>query len=633
MLRPRPWRIVAFVFVAIGVAGVALILWGPKLRAYRQPPVARALPEVSDTPTNGDPLPTLATSSTLVAGSPVAQEYAALDPARDGWTSESVHEHIEAQMKQLGKLLAHPTRWDADQVAELAAADFSSGSLRPEPLVSVFDADPFSVMRSLPDAANDNRRYQGAQGWIAALRELIEPLHDTSALRLDVKIFHVELEDELATSHAYIVLSGLGSTRSIQQNATWQCGWRVAQGDAAPQLRSVIVKEFEQVTARTDSGPPFLDCTLAVLGGNACFAQQLVPGIDHWTSRIPQGLGMYIDGWSGLAIGDVNGDDLDDLYVCQPGGLPNRLFVQNPDGTATDVAASYRVDWLDRSAAALLVDLDNDSWQDLVIAIQGGVLIMQNEGGAAFRLRQAVRTTGQPYSLAAADFNDDGRVDIYVCCYNDGSRAVQQGGLGVPVPYYDANNGAPNVLLRNDGSFVLADVTAEVGMDVNNRRFSYACAWEDFDNDGDQDLYVANDFGRNNLYRNDGGHFADVAAAVGVEDVGSGMSVSWSDYDGDGWMDLYVGNMFSAAGWRVTYQRQFNPSLTDESLALMRRLARGNTLFQNAGDGTMRDVSFEAGVTMGRWAWSSNFVDINNDGRDDLVIANGFVTGSKADDL
>jgi hypothetical protein len=74
---------------------------------------------------------------------------------------------------------------------------------------------------------------------------------------------------------------------------------------------------------------------------------------------------------------------------------------------------------------------------------------------------------------------------------------------------------------------------------VNNQRFSYAAAWDDYDQDGDFDLYVANDFGRNNLYRNDRTGFEDVADELGVEDTGSGMSVSWGDVNGDGWMDLY----------------------------------------------------------------------------------------------
>ena len=84
------------------------------------------------------------------------------------------------------------------------------------------------------------------------------------------------------------------------------------------------------------------------------------------------------------------------------------------------------------------------------------------------------------------------------------------------MPYHDANNGGRNVLLRNDGRWRFSHATVRAGLDVKNRRFSYAAAWEDFDNDGDQDLYVANDFGRNNLYRNDSGRFTDIAAAAAM---------------------------------------------------------------------------------------------------------------------
>ena len=151
--------------------------------------------------------------------------------------------------------------------------------------------------------------------------------------------------------------------------------------------------------------------------------------------------------------------------------------------------------------------------------------------------------------------------------------------------------------------------------------------------DGDLDLYVANDYGRNCLYRNDGGHFSDVAATAGVEDIAAGMSVSWCDYNGDGRPDLYVGNMFSSAGERIAYQRRFQPGADDEVRRQFQRHARGNTLFENTGEGTFRDVSLDRDVTMGRWAWGSPFVDINNDGRPDLLVANGYITGEDTRDL
>jgi hypothetical protein len=170
---------------------------------------------------------------------------------------------------------------------------------------------------------------------------------------------------------------------------------------------------------------------------------------------------------------------------------------------------------------------------------------------------------------------------------------------------------------------------------AGNNRYSFAAAWADYDSDGDQDLYVANDFGRNNLYRNNGdGTFTDVAAEAGVDDLAAGMSASWADYDGDGNLDLYVGNMWSSAGQRVTDQPEFDATTTDPKLKeLFQRHARGNSLFRNRGDGTFEDVSERLGVTMGRWAWACDFADLDNDGRQDLYVQNGYITGAALDDL
>jgi len=149
-------------------------------------------------------------------------------------------------------------------------------------------------------------------------------------------------------------------------------------------------------------------------------------------------------------------------------------------------------------------------------------------------------------------------------------------------------------------------------------------------------LYVANDYGRNNLYENAEGRFRDVAAKLGVEDISAGMSAAWGDYNGDGWMDLYVSNMWSSAGNRVAYQRNFHATVDDATRKTLQRHARGNSLFANRlgeGQSQFDDVSVESSVTLGRWAWSSQFADINNDGREDLYVANGFITQEDTGDL
>jgi len=145
---------------------------------------------------------------------------------------------------------------------------------------------------------------------------------------------------------------------------------------------------------------------------------------------------------------------------------------------------------------------------------------------------------------------------------------------------------------------------------------------------------VANDFGRKNLYRSNGnGTFTDVAAQAGVEDVGAGMSVCWFDYDNDGNQDLYVTDMWSAEGQRVSAQDVFMKDAPEEVRALLRKHANGNSLFHNQGDGHFSDASASGGGQMGRWSWSGDAWDFDHDGYPDLYIANGMISGPNRRDL
>jgi hypothetical protein len=181
-----------------------------------------------------------------------------------------------------------------------------------------------------------------------------------------------------------------------------------------------------------------------------------------------------------------------------------------------------------------------------------------------------------------------------------------------------------------------------VGLDHHNDRWTVAAAWEDYDRDGDLDLYLANDYGRNNLYRceslPDGRiHFRDIAAESGVEDMTTSMGVTWADPNRDGRPDVYVSNMYSSAGRRVTAQKNFKRTVAgaDEShIKAWQHAAMGNSLFQSMADGSFRHVSKAARIHKGLWSWGTTFADLNHDGWEDLLIANGFITGpGKAPDL
>lgn len=404
-----------------------------------------------------------------------------------------------------------------------------------------------------------------------------------------------------------------------EYSATWICSWTDAK---PPKLANLTVKNFETIVSR---GPWFHDATKTVIAKNPRFNQQVLRGIDHWAQRITRIGDLSLTGHHGLAVGDVDGDGLEDLYVCDGGSLPNQLYLQQPDGTAKEVALDWGVAWLEDSRSALLLDLDNDGDQDLVVATIAMIAFAENLDNRAFRLRGGFPGAPYPFSLSTSDFDNDGDLDIYTCIYGAGDQPKKRGfEASSPTPFNDAENGGRNVLLSNLGDFQFADVTREVGLDQNNTRWSFSASWEDYDRDGDPDLYVANDFGRNCLYQNNNGQFSNIAKKSGVEDMAAGMSVSWGDSNRDGAPDLLIGNMFSSAGQRVSFQRDYK--------AGKKRMARGNTLFTASKDG-FQDVSITSGITNGGWAWSSGFADLNNDGWQDLVVANGYLNNSRDDDL
>jgi Flp pilus assembly protein TadD/peroxiredoxin len=411
-----------------------------------------------------------------------------------------------------------------------------------------------------------------------------------------------------------------------QRVGHWNLEWeRDAAGDWKVQSWQAL-EETESLT----SGPVFVDVTETALGATASYRDQLLYGTDYWRTVIDGASRIDVYGHNGVAVGDVDGDGFDDIYVCQPSGLPNRLYRNRGDGTFEDVTQAAGVGVLDDTACALLADLDNDGHQDLIVISVDGPLLFLNQGGGHFRFKpDAFRFAKPPQGsftgAALADYDRDGRLDVYFCLYSyyQGLNQYQ-----VPTPYYDARNGPSNFLLHNNGDGTFTDVTEQSGVNQNNDRFSFTCGWTDYNHDGWPDLYVVNDFGRKNLYRNNGnGTFTDVAGEAGVDDVGAGMSVCWFDYDNDGSQDLYVADMWSAAGERVSAQEEFLRDAPEDVRALLRKHARGNSLFHNQGDGRFADRSASAGVEMGRWSWSSDTWDFDHDGHPDLYIANGMISG------
>jgi len=413
-----------------------------------------------------------------------------------------------------------------------------------------------------------------------------------------------------------------------QRVGFWDLEW-------TPEYRLQSWRASSETRSRS-AQPWYADIAPQALGHNESYSEQLLHGVDYWRTCIDGASGIDIYGHSGVAVGDIDNDGFDDLYVCQPAGLPNRLYRNRGDGTFDDITETSGVGILENTACALFADFDNDGRQDLLVVRANGPLLFLNQGDGKFRLKpDAFQFANPPQGTftgaAAADYDGDGWLDVYFCLYAYYQGADQ---YKYPTPYYAAENGPPNFMLRNNRDGTFRDVTSQTGLDQNNTRYSFCCGWGDFNNDGWPDLYVVNDFGRKNLYRNNGdGTFTDIAAQAGVEDVGAGMSVSWFDYDNDKVPDLYIADMWTAAGERISTQESFKKDSPPEIRALYQKHAMGNSLFRNRGNGAFEDATTTAQIGNGRWSWSSDSWDFDHDGFPDVYVANGMISGEIREDL
>ncbi|MEE2910261.1 MAG: VCBS repeat-containing protein [Candidatus Poribacteria bacterium] len=317
---------------------------------------------------------------------------------------------------------------------------------------------------------------------------------------------------------------------------------------------------------------------------------------------------------AGCAFLDYDSDGWMDIYLVNSGNFqnpnaPNALYRNNGNDTFTDLTKEAGVGNTGFGSGICVGDYDNDGWEDIYICNFGKNVLYRNLGDGTFSdvtEKSGVEEHSWSTSATFFDADSDGDLDLYVANYliysveTDGCQLESLRVYCGPDNYPPANDS----FYRNNGDGTFQNDSISAGLVHSGRGFGVITG--DYDNDGDRDIFVANDLSPNFLYRNNGdGQFEEIGFLAGValsEDgtVGNGMGIDLSDYNNDGSLDLVVTN----------YQSQVN------------------TVYRNDLDGFFTDVSFVSGTGLPSFpllSWGCGFVDVDNDGWRDLFVVNGHI--------
>ena len=325
---------------------------------------------------------------------------------------------------------------------------------------------------------------------------------------------------------------------------------------------------------------------------------------------------------AGLALFDYDNDGDIDIYFVNGAplkgtppsrdGPPKNALYRNDGGWKfTDVTEQAGVGDTGYGLGVAVGDYDNDGYQDIYLNNFGLNVLYHNNGDGTFTdvTKQAGVEDSPPHVGAGTCFFDmdkDGDLDLFVSHYLEFSydKHVTTTTMGIPVyanpRFYKP---VPNVLYRNNGDGTFTDVSLESGIG-KHAGYGMGTVCADYDNDGDTDIFVANDVSENFLFKNDGKvKFEEVGVETGFAYDGQGdeqgsMGVDCGDYDNDGWLDFYV----------TSYQHQLA------------------TLYRNIEGDALEDVTLATGAgagTLPHVTWGNSFVDFDNDGDRDIFVACG----------
>ncbi|MFV8752349.1 CRTAC1 family protein [Nannocystaceae bacterium ST9] len=325
---------------------------------------------------------------------------------------------------------------------------------------------------------------------------------------------------------------------------------------------------------------------------------------------------------AGVTIGDVDDDGLPDVYMTRL-AAPDHLFVNRGDGTFVDVAADVGLGACSYTNGAQFGDIDDDGDQDLLVTGMGsdrhflfinqladtGVLEFEDQAEArGFALTSSALHSGE--SVTLGDYDRDGWLDAYVSEWLryplfpsepgdwplHGGRLLHNRGAAQPGVFEDVTDALGVSLLGNDDEGI----------------FAFAASFVDLDDDGWQELAIAVDFHHSRLFHNLAGQlFVDATSPAGINSESNAMGSTFADLDLDGDLD-----------WYVTSIAEPDECMADEPPPCW--LGTGNRMYENLGGLEFARIEDELGVRDGDWAWGTVFFDLDNDGDQDLALANGW---------
>jgi enediyne biosynthesis protein E4 len=345
-------------------------------------------------------------------------------------------------------------------------------------------------------------------------------------------------------------------------------------------------------------------------------APTLDPKLDHIMSQVAS-MG------AGVSVVDFDRDGWQDLYVTNSGeGSKNGLYRNLGNGKFEEVAQKLGAADLNQSGTGVCMgsvwgDYDNDGYEDLLVYKWGKPELLHNEGGKGFT--RVGDTAGLPRWVNAnaaiwLDYDNDGRLDMLICGYY--KEEIDLWHLKdtrmMPESFEYAQNGGRKYLLRNVGGGRFEDVTDKTGL--HSTRWTLAATAADLHGTGYPDIILANDYGVTEVFQNLGGkRFKEVGKECGIGfQPKSGMNASVGDILNQGELAIYVSN------------------ISQEGV-----LIQGNNLWvprKEGGKLTYSNMARDMGVDLGGWSFGAQFGDLNNDGKQDLYLVNGYVSLDKGAD-